>query len=236
MQSSPKVNTASAYFNKNWEWYQRILKNNTIYHREMVFALREFLSTRMEGRAFSFVDVGCGDGSQLAPILTEYSLLKYIGIDAAKDVLAIAADNLAVLGCEKEFIAEDMLAALSALSSPVDIIFTSYAVHHLSLQDKKRFIVLCKEKLNPQGFLLMVDGVLKPNQTRDEWLDALEKRMEETITDVPVDEISSRMAHPRADDYPESIETFEKIAKQTLWKNFEVLVDKGIFSFMVFSK
>jgi hypothetical protein len=125
MQSSDDVNTASAYFNENWQRYQSTVKNNTLYHREMLLALQQFLSTSVGTRPFSFVDVGCGDSSTVAPILADQVITKYIGIDAAKDVLKLASHSLAHLECEKEFIADNMTTAIPRLSSPVDIIFES---------------------------------------------------------------------------------------------------------------
>lgn len=230
------TNSASLYFNENWQRYVSTVKNNTLYHREMLASLRQFLDIHMSSRAFSFVDVGCGDSSMVAPILLEQNITKYTGIDAAEDVLKLAADNLVQLHCEKEFIADNMSTAVPNLSSPVDIIFTSYAVHHLSLQDKIHFIHSCKQQLNPHGFLLMIDGVLKPNQSRDEWLSDLKARIEETNVDITSDETAIRMAHPAEDDFPESIETLADIAQQQAWKDFQVLVDKDIFAFMVFAK
>lgn len=236
MQSSDDVNSASAYFNENWQRYQRSVQNNTLYHLEMLAALKQFLIENIGTRSCSFVDVGCGDSSTVAPILADQPITKYIGIDAAVDVLKMASNSLTHLECKKEFIADNMTTAIPRLSSPVDIIFTSYAVHHLSLQEKFNFIENCKQKLNHNGFLLMVDGVLKENQTRDEWLNALQERMKTTIPDLTSDDLVFRMRHPRADDFPDSIETFSKIAQKQAWKSFQVIVDKEIFAFMVFAK
>lgn len=82
----------------------------------------------------------------------------------------------------------------------------------------------------------MVDGVLKQQQTRDGWLDALKARMLESDPEITDDEIIARMEHPHVDDYPEKIDTFAQIAHQQSWSNFQVLVDKGIFAFMAFTK
>ncbi|QLZ68569.1 class I SAM-dependent methyltransferase [Legionella sp. PC1000] len=230
------MTAASEYFNKNWQRYQSAIKNNTLYHREMVQALQKFLATHIGNRPFSFTDVGCGDSSTVVSVLTGTSIIKYIGIDAAPDVLKMAENTLTSLDCEKEFIADHMIAALPRISAPVDVIFTSYAVHHLSLLDKNTFIAMCQQKLDPNGFLLIVDGVLKPDQTREQWLDALKSRMLESDSEITEDEIIARMEHPCADDYPETMDTFAQIARQQSWKNFQVLVDKGIFAFMAFIK
>jgi SAM-dependent methyltransferase len=230
------MNTASEYFNENWQRYQSTISKNTLYHREMLSALQHFLAINVGTRPFSFVDVGCGDSSTVAPLLAKTTIKKYVGIDAASDVLKMAANTLASLDFEKEFIADNMTSAIPRINAPVDVIFTSYAVHHLSLQDKANLIADCKQKLSSNGFFLMIDGVLKPNQTRNEWLDALESRMLEADPEISSEEINTRMQHPRADDFPEEIDTFAKIAHQQSWRDFQVLVDKGIFAFMAFVK
>lgn len=232
---SKQVNTASAYFNDNWQRYQNSVKNNTLYHQEMFAALDNFLNLNMK-KPFSFVDVGCGDSSAVAPILLNKTITKYIGIDEAKDVLKMSAANLDALNFEKEFIADNMITAISEVKAPVDIIFTSYAVHHLNVEQKTNFIAECKQKLHEDGFLLMVDCTLAESQTRDEWLAALKNRMKATIPHDNLDEIDIRMQHPSDADFPESINTFANIAQQQAWKSFQVIVDKGIFSFMVFAK
>lgn len=231
-----KINSASSYFNENWQRYLSAVKNNTLYHHEMLSALRLFFSEYMGTRSFSFVDVGCGDSSTVIPILADFPINKYIGIDEAKDVLQMASNNLAHLHCEKEFIADNMITAIPNLSTPVDIIYTSYAVHHLSLRDKIDFIDNCKQKLTKHGFLLMIDGVLTHDQTRSQWLDALKARMEETNPELTPEEISTRMEHPRSDDFPEAIMTFARIAQEQSWKDFKVIADKGIFAFIAFAK
>lgn len=122
------------------------------------------------------------------------------------------------------------------LESPVDVIFTSYAIHHLSYEKKVRFIETCKKNLTQNGFFIMLDGILKENQTRDEWLEALAERIKLANPNITDDELEERMTHPRLDDYPESINTFESISKMQNWNSFNVLMKKGIFAFMAFEK
>ncbi len=233
---SKTVNATSAYFNKNWQRYQIMVSSNTLYNREMLSALQQFLSANFGDKAFSSVDVGCGDASTVVQILSKTAISKYIGIDEAEDVLKMAANTLAHLDCKKEFIADNMINAIPRLSEPVDIIFTSYTVHFLALKDKIDFIANCKAQLKSHGFLIMIDGIRQGNQTRDEWLDALQARMKATIPAITAAELANRMEYPRVDDFPESIKTFEKVAQQQNWENFQIIVDKEIFAFMLFSK
>lgn len=230
------LNAASAYFNENWQRYQSALSHNTLFHREMMETFQAFLKEKIGNRPFSMLDIGCGDCSAVAPVLAETKIDQYIGIDAAEDVLKIAAKNVASLPCEREFIADNMLSALPNLSNSVDLIFSSYAIHHLFTDEKFQLIEACKHKLKTNGYFIMIDGVLKPNQSRELWLHDLEQRMVHTNPDLSAEEITARMTHPIADDYPDTIATFENIAKQQAWSDFQVLVDKDIFAFMLFAK
>ena len=81
----------------------------------------------------------------------------------------------------------------------------------------------------------MIDGVLKVNQTRIQWLNELENRIKNT-QGITLDELASRMQHPRADDFPEEIATFKKISDDQGWDKFTVLFESDISAFMVFEK
>jgi ubiquinone/menaquinone biosynthesis C-methylase UbiE len=227
--------SASQYFNENWKKYQQTIQSNTLYHKEMTATLNTFLNDHFSSKPFSFVDVGCGDSSTIISVLTNQSIQHYIGIDAAEDVLKLAADNLKSIKAKKEFICDNMVNAISQLPPSIDVIYTSYAIHHLSHQQKVDFIQTCQDKLSKNGFLIMIDGILKPNQTRDQWLTALETRMH-TTQHLSPEELTFRMQHPRKDDHPESIATFKTIATQQHWKNFQVPLEKDICAFMIFTK
>ncbi|HTM64388.1 MAG TPA: class I SAM-dependent methyltransferase [Gammaproteobacteria bacterium] len=229
-----EINDASKYFDANWRKYQDSISCNTLYHKEMGAELRHFLIQHFNA-SYTLVDVGCGDSSTIIPVISATKIEKYIGVDAAPNVLKIADSNLAALNCKKEFICGNMSDAVTQFPENIDIIYTSYALHHLSCDNKIEFIRNCKNKLKQGGFLIIVDGVLSTNQTRDEWLDALKNRMQET-QHMSAEELEFRMEHPRADDFPESIATYQKIAEDQKWKKFEVLIDKEIFAFMVFGK
>lgn len=229
------TNTASQYFNDHWKKYQQTVTSNTLYHHEMMSTLDSFIHNNIGSKPFSMVDAGCGDCSMLAPVIRKTTINHYIGIDGAKDVLQLAAQQLADMNCDKQFICDNMQNAIANIPANIDIIFTSYAVHHLSHEQKYEFIQHCQNKLNSNGYFIMIDGVLNENQTRDEWLDELENRVKTTQSLTP-EELEMRMAHPRQDDFPESIATFSEIAKAQDWQHFEVLFQKEIYAFMVFKR
>ncbi len=232
---SAKNSEVSEYFNKNWELYQQSVESNLLYHHEMFSALDKFLSDHFKSTPFSLADLGCGDGSAVKNTLINKSLSHYIGVDSASDLIASAPDIMVELNCEKRFLCENMATAIKNLE-PINVILSSYALHHLNYAEKVAFIHDCYEKITHHGHLLLIDVVLGNLQQREEWLDNLQQRMTETFPHLSSVEIEHRLKHPRNDDFPESIDTYRSIAKMQQWQKFKVLIDKESCAFMVFSK
>ena len=84
--------------------------------------------------AVSFLDLGCGDAATLAPLLASMAVQRYKGVDLSEVVLALAAENLTGLSCPVELVCRDILAALEADSALYDVVYTSFALHHLSTE------------------------------------------------------------------------------------------------------
>lgn len=231
MNNSKRVGN---YFDANWSRYLQNVRNNALYHTEMFATLDTFL--KQQAKDITLADLGSGDSSAIVEVLKNNTIKCYIGVDTAPGILEQAKNILADVTCKKQFMCEDMANAVNKLPVPIEIIFTSYALHHLSYADKVKFIQDCQNKLTPGGYFIMVDGVLAPNQTRDEWLDGLQNRLHDASPNLTTEELDHLMEHPRQDDFPESIATFREIAKQQNWKQFDVWVDKEMYAFMVFGK
>lgn len=232
---STKMQEVADHFNLNWQDYKSYVQRNQLCHKEMYAALSKFLQEQKGKQDFSFVDMGCGDCSGIASVLLPYSVKKYIGVDIANAVLSMAPANTAELTCKKKFILANMANAIKQIP-PVDIIFSSYAIHHLTYQEKFDFIFDCKNVLNPGGFLLMIDGVKERNQTRYEWLNAYEAYLKRIFPNITQADLTLQMQHPRSSDYPESISTFEFFSYQLGWASFQVLAQIGSTVFILFGK
>lgn len=230
------MNTASAYFNENWERYQQTMKYNAVFHREMFSAFEKYLNKHYSQKPFSLLDVGCGDASRLIPILLNKPITNYVGIDAASEVLKLADENAKLLSCDKQFICDDMQHAVGQIQPSFDIIFTSLCIHHLTIDEKYQFLHQGQHLLNDNGVLIMIDGVIEEMSNRQDWLSALEQRFKICIPNITNEEIDFRMQHPRSSDFPEKISTFERIANEQKWSNFQVVADEGIVAMMVFNK
>jgi SAM-dependent methyltransferase len=227
----------AAFFQDKWPIYQRLIRGNVLCHREMLATLDEFLSDRFSKNPFSFADLGCGDGSAVVETLQNKTVAHYTGVDASADLIATASKILSPLNCEKVLICQDMATAIGDLPVPVDVVYCSYALHHLLLDQKIKFIGDCYKKLSTPGYLIVVDGVAREHESREQWLSRLDLRILENVPSLTSEDRAIIMEHPRESDFPETIATFRGIAQQTFWREFEVLFERDDFlAFMVFAK
>ncbi len=225
------------FFDHQWHLYQQVIRGDVLCHREMFETLDRFLDDRFGKRPFRFVDFGCGDGSAVLDTLRNRPVSHYTGVDASSDLIATAALKMASLDCQKTLICQDMANAVAGLADPVDLMFCSYSLHHLPLDQKMKFISDCYLRLKTPGYLILVDGVAMEQETRDHWLERLDSRILEKVPDLSDEDRAQIMKHPRESDFPETITMFRRIAGQSPWRSFEVLFERDDFlAFMVFEK
>lgn len=225
------------HFDKNWERYMNNVKANMLHHAEMFAKLKEVIQQHFHTTPVSLVDLGCGDSSAIAPTLAQVNIKQYIGVDMAKHLIETAAPlSMAAIDCDKIFICDDMAAAVKHLNAPVDVIVCSYALHHLSHPAKIEFVRSCYAALKKEGVFILIDGVLAKDQTREAWLHELGERFRLCNPDVTEEMYQLFLEHPRKDDHPEPITLFKQTATLDPWQSFDVLIDKGMFAFMVFVK
>lgn len=224
------------YFDNNWDSYLSAVSHDTLNHTEMFGALDSFLAQQDNINDITLADLGCGDSSAILNTLKRYPIRRYIGVDAAAGILSQATQTLADVNCEKQFFCDDIGNVVQKLPEPMNIIFTSYTLHHLSFENKKIFIQHCQDKLTQDGHLIIIDGVLEENQTRDEWLQGLREKMSAADPNLSENELNYLMQHPNNDDYPESIATYLAIAREQNWGNCQVIINKGMYAYLLFSK
>lgn len=223
------------YFNKYWESYQVAVKNDLLYHQEMFGLLKQSLDQYFAGRSFSFADFGCGDCESLASVLQFFPVEKFLGVDAAESVLAKAPKMMAKVSGKKEFLSKDMLEACNQLTDEsFDVIFTSYALHHFTTEEKAGFIKKCQSSLKPGGLFILVDGVRTKGQSREEWLQVMENETETRGQDWAAQ--NHAVEHMRSSDFPEPIEFFSELGRTQDWQNFQILKEQDYCAFMLFRK
>jgi tRNA (cmo5U34)-methyltransferase len=116
------------------------------------------------------LDLGCGDGIIIHELLKVDSSIKATLLDGSNDMLSRAKERLK--GYDKcKFICasfQDILDRIVNLDN-FDLVISSMATHHLSMDDKTALFKTIYSHLNPEGYFLNTDVILSPSETLEKW-------------------------------------------------------------------
>lgn len=167
MQNNTTQSSAVEVFLKSWTLYQDIIAHNYMFHREISAAARSALSALKPGEALRVLDLGCGDASMVLPLLSADRVARYIGCDLSQPALDIARTQLDAQQIPNQLICDDMLLVASELPDAcVDVVFSSYAIHHLNAINKQRILDDIARVLVPGGCFVLIDIFREPDEDR----------------------------------------------------------------------
>jgi len=147
---------ASKFFDE-WSIYDQVLDHNHMFHDEMFRDVQRLVASHYDKRPFTVLDLGCGSARHLGWALQGRSVSRYVGYDLSDVALAHATPNLSRLSCPIELRQGDLLEGLRATGKRFDLIFSSFALHHLVSADKAVFFQLAYQKLHEHGLLVLID-------------------------------------------------------------------------------
>lgn len=156
--------SATAFFD-SWHTYGKVVAANYMHHMEIRAHIEGVLRAQFAGRPFSILDLGCGDAATLAPLLASMAVQRYQGVDLSETAVALAAENLKALSCPVKLARRDILDALGADTGLYDVIYTSFALHHLSTEQKAEFFRRAAQRLEKHGLLLLTDVVRQEDES-----------------------------------------------------------------------
>lgn len=214
---------STSLFRSAWSIYDTIIERNYLSHHEIQECVRAVLSAHRAKGGYAMLDLGCGNARFLAPVLEEFPPARYEGVDLSRTALDEAAVRLR--GISGAVLHErDMLARVTELAGEFfDVIYSSFAVHHLTAADKQRLFAACVALLAPEGEFLLVDVVREEGQTREEYLETYLHWMRTVWTAVPRDQIEEACRHVAGYDFPETLSTLEAMAANAGLGNLRVL-------------
>jgi SAM-dependent methyltransferase len=205
-------------FRKTWGTYQKVISHNLMYHREITAAVATLLKTRPA--PLSLLDLGCGDASHVSKILKPGQLAEYCGCDLSPYALDVARVNLEPFGIPVTMICRDMLLVLrEAPGSHFDIVYSSYALHHLDTDDKQTFFTESRRVLRENGGIILVDVMRNEGQERPDYLDGYNGTVRVEWDALTRDERDQVQKHIRNCDFPEPPSTLRKLARNAGFKN-----------------
>ena len=209
-------------FEQQWATYRRLVEQNLMEHREIsdatTSAIYHWLSERgRKAPPVDMVDLGCGDLGQLAPLLRTLPLRQYLGLDLTKAVLTLAQDNLGSVPYHCLWEQGDLLHwACSGQNNCVDLIHTSFALHHLDQTKKLRFLWGARERIRSNGLFIWVDVFLPDGESRQDYLDRYCNRVK-GWPDLSERQRDSIMEHIRTHDWPAERSWLKQQAKNHGW-------------------
>lgn len=182
--------------------YQKIVRENLMFHREVYGKLHDIL-VREAPKQFRFLDVACGTASSSAAALIGTDIGRYIGIDISTQSLDVAKQALAMLPCPVELRCQNFADAIDQWSEPVDVVWVGMSLHHLPSAEKLPFMQRIRAILPRNGLFLIWEPTLLEDEDRAAWLDRFTAIRTEwsALTD---EEFAAVDTHIRAADYPES--------------------------------
>ncbi len=202
-------------FNKRWQLYQKILFNNYMNHRELYGIVHDLL-TQYWQKPFSLLELGCGDASFTVQALLNTNIAAYTGIDLSQDALAIAQENTALTPYSKKFIQGDICAVVSQLESSqensFDVVLTSFAFHHLNLEQKENIIAQLSHLLSSGGIFLVIDMVRSPEESQETYIERYLENVRQNWLQLTSQEVNMVAEHICLEDLPETNDTLNSLA------------------------
>lgn len=112
--------------------------------------------------ALQAIDLGIGTGYFTERFLSHFPNSRVLGIDGAQAMLELARARLKSLASRVEFVLGDFrkLQELAPGAGTVDVIFSAYALHHLSRPDKEVVLRGVVELLQPGGWFVNADLIV----------------------------------------------------------------------------
>jgi SAM-dependent methyltransferase len=148
----------------NWRcWIERWdrMQDSYLPRREERFELILRLIAGSQQSAKHVLDIGCGTGSLMLPVLEQLREGEVFGIDFDPTLLALAEKRLAEFGDRVHLVRTDVRdeSWLKLVPHPMDAVISATALHWLSPQQLERLYSQLAGILRPGGIFLNADHV-----------------------------------------------------------------------------
>ncbi|NTU45899.1 MAG: class I SAM-dependent methyltransferase [Chlorobiaceae bacterium] len=198
-------------FRKTWATYQKVISNNLMFHKEILTAVRELLESRPG--PLNVLDLGCGDATHIGKMLNPGQVAEYCGCDLSPYALDVARKNLEPFGTSVKLLCRDMVKVLNeAPANHFDVIYTGYALHHLSLEEKQTFFTESRRTLRKNGQIILVDVMREEEQLLPAYHDSYNGAVAKHWEALTPDEQDQVQEHIRNCDFPETPTDLQKLA------------------------
>jgi ubiquinone/menaquinone biosynthesis C-methylase UbiE len=213
------------FFAKQWSTYQTIVQHDFMHHRALVAAVEQALQHYVEaapaGHRPHFVDLGCGDADPLAAVLAGLPLGSLLGLDQAATVLPLAAAALGDVPYPCRWVQGDLLAWATTAKpdrETVDILYSSFAIHHLDGESQQAFLSGARRKISPDGIFLWADIFREPGESIPNFRRRYTQRMaSQWAIGLQPQQLADACAHVNSSDLPAARDAITATASDQGW-------------------
>jgi len=198
---------------------------------------KHFLSRKAGNK---ILDLGCGDGLCIQELLKSYSPEEVVLVDGSQEMLDAAKGRLKdfpnvqyVRASFQELLAKD------TLTKDFDFIYSSLAIHHLSLEEKCDLFAYVYDHLSSGGYFVHYDVILPPTEILEKWYLSLWKQW---IKEHPNYKDRKELLaitdqyKGNPDNTPDTLESQMKAMHEIGFQNVDCFFKYGIFSLFGGSK
>lgn len=139
---------------------------------KMVDIVLEFMSFNSDA-PLRALDLGVGTGFFTKKFLEKFPNAHVVALDGAASMIESAQSRLGSLVSSVDFVVADFKDLDSAIDEALfDVVFSSFALHHLTSEEKSQMLAVVLKRLKPEGLFFNADNIIA--ETAD-----VEKRFQE---------------------------------------------------------
>ena len=229
-KSEWKEKESANEFIENADFY--ILERKRLF--EIMKSLYKHFLKDYTNKPVKILDIGCGDGILTGELLKVDESLEGTLVDGSYEMIENAKKRLKSY-TKMEYIQTTFQELIKKdLMTNFDLVISSLAIHHLSMDQKKSLFKYIYDNLNSGGFFLNMDTVKSPYPDLEEWYLSLwkewiierenENKNAESFAHVPEKYKNNPDNHP--DTLKEQLNSLELIG----YKNVDCYYKYGIFA------
>jgi 2-polyprenyl-3-methyl-5-hydroxy-6-metoxy-1,4-benzoquinol methylase len=197
------LQNAALIFSQHWSIYQKIILHNYMHHAELgkktAAVFREF------PQKLRILDIGCGDAAALLPVLRETLIASYTGYDLSSSALQLAAAHLTAQHFPHALKEGNMMELIQQEEKQFDIIHSSFAIHHLHDDEKRKLLRACFNLLLPGGKMIYTD-IFRQHINRNQYIGEYFSFIKNDWPLLTTNEKQLIYEHIRQYDFPSDIE------------------------------
>jgi ubiquinone/menaquinone biosynthesis C-methylase UbiE len=199
-------------FLKSWRLYQEIIEHNYMFHQEITQAVASALQGFSPESHLRILDLGCGDASMALPLIQPACIANYRGCDLSQPALDIARQKLNSRHIPHQLICDDMVrVAAEQADNSIDLVISSYAIHHLNEPQKQQIIRDIARMLPPDGRFVLIDIFREPNEDRAAYMRDYMSHLRSTWRKLSPASQEMVVEHATSYDFPETAEFYQAL-------------------------